>query len=381
EVVSAPNNVNLSVNVFDGLSVVTANVRSLINKFDEISELAASWKPDVLAFTETWLTGDINDVEINIDGYTTDIFKKQYENATSAVVFESVNFGCQFDGRITNLIVDSKQVESLLNQLNPHSSPGPDELHPLILKKLAPIIATPISVLFNKSLDGACLPSEWKSALIKPMFKNGDRNDPANYRPISLTSVICKLMEKIVKSVIVKYFDTNGLYSGEQHGFQENRSCVSNLILAREEWAKKVDKGEMIDVVYVDFSKAFDKVPHLMLIDKLKGYGIDGPLLGWIKDFLTGRTARVKVNGVSSEPMDIRSGVPQGSVLGPELFKIYVNDLPSVLPTKCLLYADDLKVWSTVSCESDIERMQFTLDCLYEWNLSHRCQSSSRSHL
>jgi hypothetical protein len=259
-------------------------------------------------------------------------------------------------------------VELILKKLDEQSTPGPDELHPRIMKHLAQYISSPLAKLFRKSIDDGRLPAAWKTAIVKPMFKGGTKSDPANYRPVSLTSVICKVLERIVKEEIECHFRDAGLWAPEQHGFQRGKSCTTNLLLARERWAKSVDAGGSIDVIYVDFSKAFDRVPHQRLMLKLASYGISGKIYTWIGDFLSGRTMRVKVNDCLSESVICTSGVPQGSVLGPELFKVYVNDLPQHISTTCLMYADDLKIWSEVITDDDVEVLQPALNELNLWS-------------
>lgn len=259
-----------------------------------------------------------------------------------------------------------------LRDLDPNSSPGPDGLHPLFLKTVADCIAAPVCQLFRHSLQAGRLPVAWKLGTVKPIYKGGDRHDPANYRPICLTSVLCKLMERILKRALHLHFENLNIISSAQHGFRRAHSCTSNLLVAREKWAKLLDAGKRLDVVFVDFSKAFDKVPHERLLFKLQGTGVSGNVLSWIADFLAGRTMRVKVNEAYSAPVLMTSGVPQGSVLGPELFKIFINDLPSELQLDCLIYADDLKLWMEVSCLEDADRLQTSLDMLHEWSTKWR---------
>jgi hypothetical protein len=176
-------------------------------------------------------------------------------------------------------------------------------------------------------------------------------------------------MEKVIKKALQTHLLSLNLVDPAQHGFQKSRSCVSNLLTARENWSTLLDCGKAFDVVFIDFSKAFDKVPHRRLIRKLENAGISGKLLSWISDFLQGRSMTVCVNDVHSNYVGVKSGVPQGSVLGPELFKLYVNDLPSVLQTNCLMYADDVKLWTAVMSVEDADRLQESLDQLFQWSL------------
>jgi hypothetical protein len=210
------------------------------------------------------------------------------------------------------------------------------------------------------------VPFAWKVGIVKPIFKGGSREEAANYRPICLTSVVCKVLERIVKQHLQVRLET--FISPKQHGFQKSRSCISNLLTAREKWAEILDSDRRLDVVFVDFSKAFDKVSHKQLLLKLKALGVVGNLLRWIADFLEGRTMRVQVNQSLSNSVSMTSGVPQGSVLGPELFKIYINDLPEALAADCLLYADDIKLWGAVSTVEEADLLQSSLDSLFEWS-------------
>ena len=159
--------------------------------------------------------------------------------------------------------------------------------------------------------------------------------------------MLCKCLERIIKAALQGHLEQLSLISSSQHGFRAKRSCVTNLLIARETWVNFINDSRRLDVVFIDFSKAFDKVPHQRLLLKLKGNGIQGKLLTWITDFLTDR--RCSVKDASSDLASCESGVPQGSVLRLEFFTVYINDLPEVLRANCLLYADDLKLWAPVS--------------------------------
>ena len=257
-----------------------------------------------------------------------------------------------------------------LRELNPGKTPGLDGWHPLLLKNTADIIALPLSILFQKSLDEEVLPEDWLKACVTAIHKKGEKNLPGNYRPVSITSIVCKLMESIVRDEIVNHMVQNKLFSIKQHGFVPFRDCMTNLLTCLELWTEMIENGEAVDVVYTDFSKAFDSVPHKRLINKMKSLGIDGNTLGWVKAFLSNRRQRVKVEGKLSDWIQVISGIPQGSVLGPILFVIFINDMPDMVESMCQLFADDAKIFRSVDLrdkEGNV-KLQEDLDKLCEWS-------------
>jgi len=197
----------------------------------------------------------------------------------------------------SDLNFDETAVMEKLLKLNSDKSPGSDGIHPQLLKECATVLAEPLSLLFQRSFDTGTLPADWKTANIVPIFKKGDRTDRANYRPVSLTSVPCKIMESIIKDKLMRFLESNDLLCKEQHRFRSGRSCLTNLLETFENWTKALDEGYGLDVAYLDYRKAFDSVPHQRLIKKLKSFGINGKLLQWLDDFLTSRTMKVGLRG------------------------------------------------------------------------------------
>ena len=243
-----------------------------------------------------------------------------------------------------------------------------DGISPKILKETVEQISAPLAHLFNMSLQEGIVPFEWKEANIIPLFKKGSRNKSVNYRPVSLTSVICKLLETIIRDHMMDFLIKHKLINPSQHGFLKAKSCLTNLLCFLEEITKWVDDGSPVDVIYLDFQKAFDKVPHQRLISKLKSHGMGNSLINWIEQWLTDRRQRVVVDGEVSSWKSVLSGVPQGSVLGPILFLVYINDLEEGVTGKILKFADDTKLIRKVKEIGDKQNLQDDIDKLVKWS-------------
>ncbi len=266
------------------------------------------------------------------------------------------------------LTITEDMVENKLCELNPNKSPGPDSLHPRFLKEVASELKKPLSMLFNKSLTDSKLPDMWKTAKITAIFKKGDRKHPGNYRPVSLTSVVCKVFEKLIREHIINHFKNNHLFTNKQYGFLDGRSTSLQLLKVLDHWTESLEAGNIIDCIYMDYAKAFDKVPHRRLISKLSSYGVSVTLIDWIEAFLSNRYQQVAVNGELSELKKMTSGIPQGSVLGPLLFVAYINDLPDLLQSQPYLFADDTKIFKVIKNNTDHQILQQDLDKLHEWS-------------
>ena len=227
---------------------------------------------------------------------------------------------------INEIYISEERISQCIDDLKEGTAAGPDGMAPKVIKMLKAELLRPFRILFEKSMETGKIPDAWREAHITAIYKNkGKRCDPGNYRGVSLTCVAGKILEKIVKSDINGHIERNDLLLNSQHGFRTGRSCQTNLIEFLGQMTKWMDEGKNFDVIYLDFAKAFDKVCHRRLIIKLKHIGIDGKLLQWIVDWLSGRKQKVVIDGESSDWVDVISSVLQGSVLGAILFNIYVK--------------------------------------------------------
>ena len=275
-------------------------------------------------------------------------------------------FQCNYP-KMPEIIIDLKGILKLLSNLNPDKAPGPDRIKPIVLKELREELAPIIQLLFQKSISTGKIPTDWTKANVSPVFKKGSKSDPANYRPISLTCILCKVMEHIIASKLTQHLNQYNILYDLQHGFRDRRSCETQLIQLVEDLGRQLVKGKQVDLVLLDFSKAFDKVSHPKLLFKLSQHGVKGNTLNWIRAFLVGRTQAVVLEGESSMEVPVTSGVPQGSVLGPLLFLLYINDLPQNIQSQVRLFADDTAVYLTVDSSEDRDTLQADLDTLQEW--------------
>ena len=286
------------------------------------------------------------------------------ENTTNIPDIEAKNL---ITAALQSFHITEEEVLKELKELNPNKSPGIDGMHPRVLKELAEELAKPLTILMKKSLEDEELPAHWLQALVTPIFKKGSKTLAENYRPVSLTCIPCKILEKLTVKMIIEHIKANQLVNQRQHGFTKGRSTTTNLLEVMNIWSEALMHGIPVDVLYLDYQKAFDSVPHIRLIKQINSLGISGKASNWIKAFLTNRTQKVRVNGAESEWAPVLSGIPQGSILGPILFSLFVNDLPHQVKSLISLFADDTKIHLPLTEEESTRQLQEDLWKLEEW--------------
>lgn len=270
---------------------------------------------------------------------------------------------------MSDINFDCDDIAKRLKKLNVNKSEGPDGIHPRVLSENSDVLAYPLKLIFEKSFSSNKLPLDWRSGNIATIFKKGSRLDAGNYRPISVTCICCKIMESIIRDNITAHLISNKVFSKKQFGFIKGRSTVLQLLKVMDIWTESLESGGQIDVIYTDLEKAFDKVPHKRLISKLYSYKINKEVIKWIESFLVNRRQRVRVNGYFSSWRQVLSGIPQGSILGPLLFIIFINDLADSCTngSDLFLYADDAKLFRHIQSKTDADLLQKDLLDLQAW--------------
>lgn len=267
---------------------------------------------------------------------------------------------------LNKIKIRENDIVKVLKSIDISKGAGPDGIPPIFIKKTYRHLSLPLKILFEKSLQCSQFPSYWKHANVVPIHKKGDKENVKNYRPISILSHFSKIFEKIVYPVINNHFKT--FLSDFQHGFSLNKSTTTNLLTYLTDLTEAVDKKVQVDSIYTDFSNAFDKVCHEILLRKLKHYGVTDNLLKWFTSYLENRTHTVTSMGYKSYVFSPTSGVPQGSHLGPILFLIFINDISDYIKnSNFLMFADDLKIYRTIKSLDDTLLLQSDIDSIYKW--------------
>lgn len=258
-------------------------------------------------------------------------------------------------------------ISSIIHKLKLSSSAGMDSINSKLLKNVKSTCAAYLCLIFSQSLTSGIMPDDWKTGKVVPVYKSGNRNSPLNYRPISLTSVPCKIMEHVIYSQIFNFLDSNEFFHPSQHGFRKGLSCETQLAQFVHDLQTNLDCNIQTDSIFLDFAKAFDKVPHQRLLLKLSKLNLHPNIFRWLEEFLTNRSQSVYLNGHLSKPLPVTSGVPQGSVLGPLLFLIYINDLPLHVSCNIRMFADDCVIYHTITNCHDHHILQSNLNNIINW--------------
>ena len=266
--------------------------------------------------------------------------------------------------------ITDRKIKEKIEKMRAEAAPGPDGIRPAFLQQTKDEIVEPLRRIFEKSLEEGKIPEDWRKANITPIYKKGKKSEAGNYRPVALTSVCCKLLEHIIRDEVVEHLEKNGLLTESQHGFREKRSCATNLLEFFEKTTEITDNGGPVDIVFLDLAKAFDKVPHNLLVQKMRGKQVSEEVVVWTENWLKNREQRVLVNGEESEWAPVDSGIIQGSVLGPTYFTIYIDDIDEILKELSVFkkFADDTKLGQEMRTLEDKEKLQKALDGLVEWS-------------
>ena len=309
----------------------------------------------------TLLTEDLAMAE-ELNKFFASVFTQ--ESVTTVPVLES-----ETHTFLNKIEITEDKIKTKIRELKENGAPGPDGISAKILKLAISQLSKPLCHIFKLSLSTGKVPADWRHAKVSPIYKKGTKGEAGNYRPVSLTSIPCRILESLIKDVLMSHLLGEKLITENQHGFLKGRSCTTNLVIFMDKLTELTDKGKAADVFYLDFAKAFDTVPKLRLLEKLKAKGIGGEILTWISAWLTNRTQTVRVGLAESTSSSVDSGVPQGSVLGPPLFDIFIDDLDKCATQIDMIkkFADDTKGLKEISGEDDRAKLQQTLDNLTRW--------------
>ena len=291
-------------------------------------------------------------------------FHSVFNNDTSDTNLPEVNV--HMNSNLSNIVFSENDVFQVLKKLDINKGSGPNDVPLRVLDQCAAELTPSLTALFNMSMSTCALPDSWKHAFVVPIHKKGDKCKADNYRPISLLNGVSKIMERLVFNHVYPF--VYPMINSAQHGFIKNRSATSQMLDMYSSIGKNLDAGVQTDIIFLDFSKAFDSVPHHLLLHKLQAFGFSSTLLNWLNHYLHGRSQSVIIEGKVSPSLHVKSGVPQGSILGPLLFVLYVNDICEVCSSLISLYADDAKIYRRIITINDALILQSDLGALFAWS-------------
>lgn len=294
-----------------------------------------------------------------------DFFKSVYSTSEPPRTSQALDNIAMRNIHLPQLMITPDEVINALTSIDASKGSGPDGLPPNFVKNCAHSLVHPVAHIFNLSLSQGTFPDLWKIASITPIFKAGNFHQVENYRPISILSCLAKVLEKFVYDAM--FPSVQQIVSDNQHGFMRKRSTTTNLLSFTQSVISSIEKRQQVDAVYVDFAKAFDKVPHSLVIEKLHKLGFPDWIIAWLRSYLTDRKAYVNLRVARSDILNIPSGVPQGSHIGPLIFILFVNDICSTIGSSNLMYADDLKLYRIIHSPLDCCALQADVDTLLRW--------------
>ena len=340
------------------------NKRNKVNRTNEIGPLEVEGK----------IFNKGEDVANKLtDEYSSEFTKKEEKRNEKGEIIngrEAIErlFDNEEEEELTDITIEEKDIKDAINCIDENSSAGPDGVPAYIIKKLRNYLAKPLKLIFRKSLDEAKLPEMFKMAYITPIHKGGSRKKPGNYRPVSLTSHIMKVFEKIIKKNIVEYLEKKERFNKNQFGFMKGRGTQTQLLKHYDDIYNAMKERRRMDTVYLDFAKAFDKVDHEILMKKVKENGIGGKIGKWLVEFLWDRKFQVLANGSKSRIEKVTSGVPQGTVLAALLFIIMISDIDkNILESIVRSFADDTRVNRVIRNRKDLNGLKEDLNKIYRW--------------
>ena len=303
-----------------------------------------------------------------------EILSNQYQSvfSTPKTDFSDLNLQTCNIPALCNIEVTEEAVRNAIKNIKPTSAPGPDGIPAFLYKEYTDALIRPLIQIFNMPLKLGKLPEGVALAIITPIYKSGDKSLPVNYRPVGLPNHLTKILERILSKEIIQHLEFNNLMNPTQHGFRIGRSTISQLLTYYNDILNRLEEGNKVDSIYLDFSKAFDRVDHGVLIKKIESLNITGKILAWLEVFLTNRKQAVKVENHISQPVHVTSGVPQGSVLGPLLFIILMLDIDQTIFNAAMgSFADDTRVWTSINTIHCVTDLQSDLNSVYSWAKSN----------
>lgn len=302
-----------------------------------------------------------------------ELLQKQYcsvfSDPSEANIKESLSSVPNTDSSMSSFNFTTDDIIRAIDELDAYSATSDEDIPAKVLKECKHFLAIPLHMIWKRSLHTGMIPPTLKTQYITPVYKKGNKTDPANYRPISLTSHVIKIFERVMRQNIVEYMEGHSMLTSQQHGFRKGRSCLTQLLDHMDNIFNTLNSGNEVDVIYLDYAKAFDKVDHNILLSKLQRYGFKDNVYAWLKQFLTNRKQTVMINGQKSTYQPVISGVPQGTVLGPILFILYINDLGNVVKSsKVSSFADDTKISHAILSTNCTIELQHDLDAVIKWS-------------